>query len=83
MTPVPGFRAMTGQELRSLIGREFGYQALPRRGKGDHEILVAPDRPQLIWGFGKRDLSPIEVRRVLVKAIGLTIEEAKEVMRRG
>jgi hypothetical protein len=65
-----------------FLKREFGYEVEPRRGKGQHLILVAPDRRQLVWGFGRRDMAPVEVRDVLVKSVGLTLEEAREAIKR-
>lgn len=83
MVRVPGFRAMSGKDMLALLERELGYVVVKGRGKGSHQILRSPGRPQLTWALGKRDLAPVEVRKILVKDVGLTMEEAKEVIERG
>jgi len=65
-----------------LLEREFGYAPVPGRGGGSHQILRAEGWPQLTWALTKRDLAPIEVRTILVKTVGLTLEQAKEVVAR-
>lgn len=82
MVNVPGFPSLDGKRLRRLLERELGYRAVPGRGKGSHEILRSEEHPQLTWALSKRDLAPIEVRNILVKAVGLSLEEAMEVVKR-
>ncbi|WP_062522776.1 hypothetical protein [Demequina silvatica] len=82
MVNVPGFPSLSGRRMRALLERELGYSAVPRRGHGSHEILRAAGRPQLTWALSKRDLAPIEVRNILVKGVGLSIDEAREVVKR-
>jgi hypothetical protein len=83
MVHVPGFRALSGKELRALLETELGYLAVKGRGKGSHQSLRSPGRPQLTWALGKRDLAAVEGRNILVKDVGLTLEQAKEVIARG
>ena len=82
MVNVPGFPSLAGKRLRRLLERELGYSAVPGRGKGSHEILRSAEHPQLTWALSKRDLAPIEVRNILVKGVGLSLEEAMEVVKR-
>lgn len=86
MTPSP-FPAMKPKKFRRLLGVEFGYEPSKnkKRGKGSHRILVSKKGyPKLVDAFshGGRDVSSIEVRNILVKQVGLTLEEAKEVVKR-
>lgn len=79
-----GFPSMKATKLRAILKSRLGYRVVPGRGKGGHSIYEAEGRPRVVWGFhNKRSLAPIEVRNVLVKQAGLTIDEAKEVLSRG
>lgn len=79
---VPGFPALAGKRMRRLLERELGYRVVAGRGHGSHEILRSEEHRQLTWALSKRDLAPIEVRNILVKGVGLTLDEAKEVVKR-
>jgi hypothetical protein len=70
--------------MRRLLERELGYCEVAGSGNGgSHVKLVAAGRPQLTWAFhDRRELAPIEVKKILVSQVGLKIEEAKEVVRR-
>ena len=71
---------MTARQFGRLLERELGYAAVPGRGKGSHEVLSAPGRPQLIWAFHRnRELSPIEIGSIRVKQVHLSLREAQEV----
>lgn len=74
---------MDAKAMKRLLCRELGYREVPNSGSGSHCWLEAEGRPRIRWGFhDKRELSPIEVRKVLIKDVGLTMDEAKEVVKR-
>jgi len=63
-----------------LLHRELGYRVA--RQKGSHRKLVVEGRPELTFAFhDRRSLTPVEVRDILVKQAGLSIEEALKVVR--
>ncbi len=66
--------------LRALLS--IGYEV--QRQEGSHRVLVAPGRPRLIHAYGDGDeIGPVMVRKILVGQVGLSVEEALEVARRG
>jgi len=83
MVNVPGFPAMKPLEFKRLLGKKLGYKTVPDGPSGSHETLRSPKHPDITWAFhpSKRELSPIEIRNVLVKQVGLSLDEAKEVVR--
>ena len=83
VSPVPGFPSMGARQLKRLLKRKLGYQEVPDSGSGSHVWLEAEGRPRIRWAFhDSRELAPIEVKRVLVTQAGLTLDEAKKVVRR-
>jgi hypothetical protein len=84
VSPVPGFPSMAPKRLKRLLKRELGYEEVPNSGPGSHTWLEAPGRLRIRWAFhdSRSELAPIEVRKVLVEGAGLTLEEAREVVRR-
>lgn len=59
------------------------WATVPSRAGGRARTKsCGPGRPQLTWALSKRDLAPIEVRNILVRGVGLTLGEAKEVVKR-
>lgn len=83
MPNAPGFAAMKARRMRSLLERELGYTAKPGTG-GSHRKLEAEGRPTLIFAFHDgAEVGPALVRSILVKQVGLTLEEAKQVVKRG
>ena len=75
------FPSMKARRLRTLLEREFGYQVV--RQKGSHRRMEAPGRTALTFAFHDGDeVSPRLVRTILVRDVGLTLEEAEEVVRR-
>ncbi|WP_087874114.1 type II toxin-antitoxin system HicA family toxin [Arthrobacter globiformis] len=74
------FPSMDPKKLRRLIGR-LGYTP-SGNGKGSHERLECPGRPPLTWGFhAGKEIAGGLVKQILMKQIGLTKEEALEVLR--
>jgi hypothetical protein len=74
---------MPAASFKSLLIRELGYMVIPKSGSGSHEWLESSEHPRIRWAFHRREISSIEVRNVLIKQVGLTIEQAKEVVRHG
>lgn len=71
---------MKANKFRRVL-RALGYAKVPGRGHGSHEILRADGRPQLTFAFhGNATIPGGLVRSILVKDVGLTMEEAKEVL---
>jgi hypothetical protein len=70
--------------MRRLLRRALGYKEDPGTRAGSHVWLVAEGRPRIRWAYhDKRELAPIEVRNILVRQAGLTIDEARKVVARG
>lgn len=79
-----GFRAMKAREFRRLLYRRLGYQDSGKSKGGSHRRLVAPGRPTITFAFhDKAEVSPGLVRSILVNQVGLSLDEAREVVRRG
>lgn len=76
---------MKARRLRSLLERRLGYVVVSGRSKGgSHRRLEAPGRPGLWFAFHDGDeVGPAMIRTILVRQVGLTLDEAKEVVRRG
>lgn len=76
--PFPSLRA---PQMLRLLGR-LGYQQ--DRRSGSHRRLVAEGRPALTFAFHDRaTLPPGVVRDILVRQVGLTLDEALEEVRGG
>ncbi|GAA1332373.1 type II toxin-antitoxin system HicA family toxin [Saccharothrix algeriensis] len=75
---------MGARKMRRLLERALGYREDPDTRDGSHVWLVAEGRPRIRWAFhDARELAPIEVRNVLMRQAGLTLDEARRVVRRG
>ena len=83
MVNVPGFRSIRPKEFKRLLKKKLGYTKVPGSDSGSHHTLRSSGRPDITWAFhdSRNELAPIEVRNILVKQIGLTLEQAKEVMK--
>lgn len=65
--------------MLAVLERELGYCII--RQRGSHRRLEGPGRPALTFAFHNREsLSPGEVRDILVKQVGLSLEEALKVV---
>lgn len=76
----PGFGEMSPKTLMRLLQREFGYVVV--RGAGSHQRLKSPTHPPITLAIHAKGLGPALVRSILVKQVGLTLEEAQEVVKR-
>lgn len=76
------FPSMPTKTFKRLLIRELGYEVSADSGPGSHEWLVHPERQRLRWAFHRREIGSLEVRNVLIRQVGLTLDEAKEVLRR-
>ena len=75
------FPSLRAQQMLRVL-RRLGYQE--GRREGSHRRLVAGGRPELTFAFHDRvTLPPGVVRSILVRQVGLTVDEALEVVRRG
>lgn len=76
---------MKARRLRTLLQRSLGYAENKAKSKGgSHRHLEAPGRPDIIFAFHDGvEVGGSVVRTILVRQAGLTLEEAKEVFRRG
>jgi predicted RNA binding protein YcfA (HicA-like mRNA interferase family) len=75
---------MKGRELlRHLARKPLSYVEDPDRSrKGSHRTLVSPIFGEVILAFHDRDdIAPGVVRKVLVKDVGLTEEDALKHLR--
>ena len=77
------FPSLKARAMLRLLTRELGY-TLQRQDGTSHKKLAADGRPSVTFAFHDgRSLSPIEVRDILVRQVGLSVAEALEVARRG
>lgn len=83
MSPLaPGFGAMRAKRFKKMLKRQLGYEEV--RQDGSHITMVAEGRPRLTFAFHDGvEIGPAMVKQILVKQVGLTLEEAKEVYRNG
>jgi predicted RNA binding protein YcfA (HicA-like mRNA interferase family) len=73
------FRSMGARELYRLLERELDYQV--DRQTGSHRTMKAPGRPTLHLAFHDRQsIPPGLVRKVLVRDVGLSVDEAKALL---
>jgi predicted RNA binding protein YcfA (HicA-like mRNA interferase family) len=76
------FPSLKARAMLRLLQGELGYEVA--RQHGSHRRLVAEGKPELTFAFhDKRSLTPVEVRDILVKQVGLSIDEALRVVRGG
>lgn len=76
--PFPSLRAA---QMLPVLGR-LGYEE--ERRSGSHRRLTAVGRPEITFAFHDRaSLAPGVVRSILVRQVGLTVDDALEVVRRG
>ena len=75
------FPSMKARELRRVLGRRpLNYEA--DRTAGSHETLTSDaGYPQLTFAFHDGDtISPGLVRKILVKDVGLSVDEARRLV---
>lgn len=66
--------------LLRILESRLGYRAV--RQSGSHRRLAADGRPTLTFAFhDKQEVSPGVARDILVKQVGLSRDEALEVLR--
>lgn len=83
MSPIaPGFRALKARKLRTLLERELGYTLASSKG-GSHRKLKCEGRPTLTFAWHDGDeIGGAMIRTILVRQVGLSVDEAKELVRR-
>lgn len=77
------FPSLKATKLRKILEKDLGYRFEPgsKKGGGSHCYLVAEGRKRVRWAFhNKVSIAPRSVKAVLVDQVGLTVEEAKEVL---
>jgi predicted RNA binding protein YcfA (HicA-like mRNA interferase family) len=76
---VDDFPSMKARRLLAILMREpLNYRIV--RQTGSHRTLRAPGRPPVLFAFHDRELLPREVRKVLVKQVGLAESEALDLL---
>lgn len=76
------FPSLKARVMLRLLQAELGYSLVRR--SGSHRRLVAVGRPELTFAFhDRRSLTPVEVRDILVKQVGLSVDDALKVVRGG
>lgn len=76
------FPSMSSGKLKRLL-QSIGYREASNSGSGSHCWLEHPSRPRIRWAFHARELSPKEVKDVLLRQAAMDRDEALEVIRRG
>jgi predicted RNA binding protein YcfA (HicA-like mRNA interferase family) len=72
---------MKARQMLRLLGR-IGY--VVDRQQGSHRMLVAEGRPRILFAYHDGvTIGRSMVRDILVKQAGLTLDEAREVIRCG
>jgi hypothetical protein len=73
------FPSLKARQLLCILGH-LGYR-VSRHGGSSHRWLAAEGRPTLQFAYHDRvSISPARVRKILVKEVGLTVEEALKVI---
>jgi predicted RNA binding protein YcfA (HicA-like mRNA interferase family) len=77
---VDDFPSMKARRLLAILMREpLNYRVV--RQSGSHRWLAAPGRPSFPFAFHDRmELKPREVRKVLVKDVGLVEDDALDLL---
>jgi predicted RNA binding protein YcfA (HicA-like mRNA interferase family) len=77
---VDDFPSMKARRLLPILMREpLNYRVV--RQTGSHRTLRASGRPPFIFAFHDRmELKPREVRKVLVKDVGLAEDDARDLL---
>lgn len=74
------FPSMRAKDLLKVLTREPLNYGIVRQ-RGSHRRLKAAGRPTLTFAFhDRRTLAPGEVRDVLVKDVGLEVDEARALL---
>jgi predicted RNA binding protein YcfA (HicA-like mRNA interferase family) len=77
---MPPFPSMKAKRLLAVLMREPLNYRIARRS-GSHRRLKAPGRPSFTFAWHDREeLSPGEVRDVLVHTVGLAASEALDLL---
>lgn len=71
---------MRARELLGLLSKSpLGYEVTRR--KGSHRVLDAPGRPRLIFAFHDgQTVGPAMVKKILTRDVGLTEDQARELL---
>ncbi len=73
------FPSLKARQLLRILGR-LGYE-VTRQDGSSHRWLEAEGRPRVRFAHHYRvSVSPAHVRKILVKEVGLTVEEALKVV---
>jgi len=78
------FPSMRGKQLlRKLAAAPLSYQPPSTGTSGSHTKLVSQNGyPALLLAFhDSQELAPGLIRKILVKDVGLTVEEALDILR--
>lgn len=77
---MPTFPSMRAQELLRLLEKNYGYYVHTQRGS--HKKLRSDDGyPQLTFAFHDGvEIAPGLVRKILTNEVGLSAEEAAEML---
>ena len=74
------FPSLKARAMLAVLQGKLGYEI--ERQSGSHRRLVAEGRPALTFAFHEGvSLSPGVVRDILVKQVGLDLDEALKVVR--
>jgi predicted RNA binding protein YcfA (HicA-like mRNA interferase family) len=79
---VPEFPSLKARQLRRVLAREPLSYSAERSPGGSHTVLTSANGyPQLRWAFHDgQTISPGLVRTILVKQVGLSIDEARALL---
>lgn len=76
-----GFPSMGSNQFKRLLRKRLGYEEVPDSGSGSHSWLESEDYPRIRWAFhDSREISSIEIRKILVNQVGLSLDEARRLM---
>lgn len=76
-----GFPSIGAPKLKRILCKKLGYREVPDSGPGSHCWLESETHTRVRWAFhDSREVTSIEVRRLLVTQIGLSNEEARRLV---
>jgi predicted RNA binding protein YcfA (HicA-like mRNA interferase family) len=81
-TTLSDFPSLKAKKLLSILCRKPLNYCVIRRNGGSHRVLASDNYPRLIFAFhNSQEIPGSVVARILTKDVGLSMAEAKEVIK--
>lgn len=73
--------SLGAKKMLRFLKRELGYEVISQ--EGSHRKLASDGRPTIVFAFhDNATVAPRTVREILVRQVGLSLEEAEKVIGR-